>query len=346
MAAVPHPDDPQPQHEQLLGRGKNGTVVYLATQIPARFAPASCVRASVLLLPSSDRRPASVRDTGCVPASDRAALAAAGLGADVAVKDVRDRELAETELAVHALVRRMFSVARDLGACSVHPRVLALSVDGRPLLPMRVGLPLGRVRPDELLPLAGDALRALAVLHRNGVLHLDVKPQNVLRLPQPSGGRRFLLADYDIAAHAEDVLDAARDGPVQAGTRGYVSPLLLGRLETAVARCCMHASSPAARRAAERCGLGRLPRFDETDWQLHFASLRHRILLSDSAEALFTADLHSLAVTLHRLRSASPSSSAVSALISGLMYGSFGGAREAAAFVRAQQQKKCKPQRE
>jgi serine/threonine-protein kinase len=74
-------------------------------------------------------------------------------------------------------------------------------------------LPVG-----DLCRILRDAAWALAHAHGHGVVHRDVKPDNILL---ESGGRRALLVDFGIAAPTAS--DGPGDGKVF-GTMGYLSP--------------------------------------------------------------------------------------------------------------------------
>lgn len=78
--------------------------------------------------------------------------------------------------------------------------------------------------------LLADLLQALQVAHRAGMLHLDIKPSNIMR----DGAGGYKLIDFGIS-QASQILE----GPgrtVGAGTRGYQSPeqrrLELNRMDT------------------------------------------------------------------------------------------------------------------
>lgn len=74
----------------------------------------------------------------------------------------------------------------------------------------------GSVPVGDVCRILRDAAWALAHAHAQGVVHRDVKPDNILL---ESGGRRALLADFGIAAPA----GGQGDGRVF-GTVGYLSP--------------------------------------------------------------------------------------------------------------------------
>lgn len=78
----------------------------------------------------------------------------------------------------------------------------------------------GRIRPRQAKKILRDVCHALTVLHQNGFIHRDVKPENVL--VRPDG--RAVLVDLNIS---RKVTQAGRDTVIM-GTVGYASPEQLG----------------------------------------------------------------------------------------------------------------------
>jgi len=76
----------------------------------------------------------------------------------------------------------------------------------------------GPLPPEVVVDICGQACRGLDYAHRNGVVHRDVKPGNLLRNPEGV----VKLADFGIAKAAEDS-DITRVGSV-IGTAAYLSP--------------------------------------------------------------------------------------------------------------------------
>jgi serine/threonine protein kinase len=72
---------------------------------------------------------------------------------------------------------------------------------------------------EELLTIAGALCRALAAIHRAGLVHQDVKVQNVMRDPD---GRLVLM---DLGAG----IGIGHDGRPQSGTPRYMAPELFER---------------------------------------------------------------------------------------------------------------------
>jgi len=146
-------------------------------------------------------------------------------GADVALKTLR------AELAREAACVRRFTESAKLGMSLEHkgiPRVLDVGAEGDvPFLAMEwvEGPTLrawlverGKLTWAEAWPIVEGFLAALAYAHAKGVLHLDVKPENIL-LPKPDVPK---LCDFDLAR----VL--AKPGGLSllagAGTPDYMAP--------------------------------------------------------------------------------------------------------------------------
>ena len=78
---------------------------------------------------------------------------------------------------------------------------------------------LGRLEPDDAVSILTQACRGLDYAHRNGVVHRDVKPGNLLR---GRDGGQVKLADFGIAKATEHS-DMTKVGSVL-GTAAYLSP--------------------------------------------------------------------------------------------------------------------------
>ncbi len=98
-----------------------------------------------------------------------------------------------------------------------------------PLLPggtLRARLRAGPLPPDEAVALATRVARALGRAHERGVVHRDVKPENVIFTKEGDP----LVADLGLAKHfRRDVLGSSRSRALSAGdeirgTPGYMAP--------------------------------------------------------------------------------------------------------------------------
>ncbi len=76
----------------------------------------------------------------------------------------------------------------------------------------------GRLSVEEVVDLCAQACRGLDYAHRNGVVHRDIKPGNLLRNPEGL----VKIADFGIAKAADDS-DITRVGAV-IGTAAYLAP--------------------------------------------------------------------------------------------------------------------------
>ena len=81
------------------------------------------------------------------------------------------------------------------------------------------------------LELAPRIVRALAVVHAAGVLHKDIKPDNIIADPDL---RRVALADFSIASVLSEERSAAASPEVLEGSLAYLSPEQTGRMNRPV----------------------------------------------------------------------------------------------------------------
>jgi len=83
----------------------------------------------------------------------------------------------------------------------------------------------GALQPAELTPIALQLLAALGAAHRAGVLHRDLKPDNVFLVREKAGHRDFVkLIDFGISKFAQDsALNLTKTGTM-VGTPYYMSP--------------------------------------------------------------------------------------------------------------------------
>ena len=93
--------------------------------------------------------------------------------------------------------------------------VMDLCEDGS-LADLLAASDLGRLEPDELIPILVDVAAGLDALHARGIVHRDLKPSNILL-----GDGRARIADLGIAL-AEPSELTARDTTV--GTLAYLAP--------------------------------------------------------------------------------------------------------------------------
>lgn len=133
--------------------------------------------------------------------------------------------------AVDPTVRERFVREARLAASFNHPHIVPVYdfihlPDGTSILVMQRCersiddlIREGPIEPKQALAMAAAALLGLDYAHKQGVLHRDVKPDNLL---VDSSGT-IMLADFGIARHAADQVRLTATGTV-VGTPAYMSP--------------------------------------------------------------------------------------------------------------------------
>jgi serine/threonine-protein kinase len=153
-------------------------------------------------------------------------------------KKVALKLLAEDQIGDEGAIAR-FTHEAFLLAKLAHPNLVGVvdfgfASPGRPYYAMELleGAPLDVVMADDKLPrklvlsLLTDAARALAELHKHGIVHRDVKPSNLFVV---LGGRRPRIRLIDLGvAGVFDAKLANRLGSVDVGAKGtYGTPAYL-----------------------------------------------------------------------------------------------------------------------
>ena len=147
----------------------------------------------------------------------------------IALKVLR-RELAKDPAIVRRFERGVTAASRV-----THPNVAQLgplerAPDGTPFCTMEllVGLDLadtladaGRLGPLRAARIAEGVASALVAAHERGVVHLDVKPENVFLVHRSDGGEDVKLIDFGLASHFGETRPEASDA---CGTPEYMAP--------------------------------------------------------------------------------------------------------------------------
>ncbi|MEP7383054.1 MAG: protein kinase [Gemmatimonadota bacterium] len=148
------------------------------------------------------------------------------LGRDVAIKVVRPRFHSDSE-SVARLAREARTVAQlehpnivSLHAVKQLTNGLALVMQLIPGMTLKGALSRGALSPVETEQVLRDIARALAYAHRCGVVHRDVKPENIF-LDEITG--RALLSDFGVARSIEENTELTATGTA-IGTPTYMSP--------------------------------------------------------------------------------------------------------------------------
>lgn len=168
-------------------------------------------------------------------------LGEGGMGTVFAARDERlEREVAvkliRAEHFENADVRRRFEAEARAVARIRHPGVVALFDSGQLpdgsaylVLERLSGRDLGTVlarhgagTPRQVAALLAQAGAALAAAHRSGIVHRDVKPENVFLVDAPAG-LRAKLVDFGLAKSLGADARLTRTGTI-VGTPAYMSP--------------------------------------------------------------------------------------------------------------------------
>jgi serine/threonine-protein kinase len=150
-------------------------------------------------------------------------LLAANLAGDPIVAERFEREARSLAASMHPNVVAIYDVERGDRTAGREPFYVMELCDGGSLADLLARDPSGRRPAGELVPILAAVADGLAWLHRNGIVHRDVKPHNILLC-----GGRAKLADFGLARRdGSDDLAALTATGTAMGTLAYVAPEVL-----------------------------------------------------------------------------------------------------------------------
>jgi serine/threonine-protein kinase len=156
------------------------------------------------------------------------------LGRKVAIKRLRS-EYARNKRALQRFFDEARAVNRiqhenivqitDFASEDEHVYCVMEFLEGRTLADLQTQV--GAVPLDQVLPVAIQVCDALEVVHKAGVIHRDLKPQNIMLIQQGDHTDRVKLLDFGVAklkAPEGEAASLESTGSTLLGTPGYMSP--------------------------------------------------------------------------------------------------------------------------
>jgi eukaryotic-like serine/threonine-protein kinase len=153
------------------------------------------------------------------------------LGRDVAVKVLRSdlardpgfqarfrREAQNAAALNHPSIVAVYDTGEDRMSDGTLPFIVMEYVEGRTLKEVLVGE--GRLMPQRALEITADICAALDFSHRNGIIHRDMKPGNVMMTPNGT----VKVMDFGIARALSSATAAMTQTSAVIGTAQYLSP--------------------------------------------------------------------------------------------------------------------------
>ena len=174
-------------------------------------------------------------------------LGAGGMGTVYKARHTAFGEMRAIKVIDSHLIHDDESLARFRGEAVLarkllHPNVVRVedldsTEDGRPFIVMEyvIGRSLRDVlrqepglAPARAVDFVAQACSALAAAHALGILHRDMKPENLMLVPQPDGGELVKVLDFGLAKVLEGFQGAGQGVSTQTGmvvgTPEYISP--------------------------------------------------------------------------------------------------------------------------
>jgi serine/threonine protein kinase len=137
------------------------------------------------------------------------------------------REVAMAHRVTHANVCRIFDLGADEGGLAWHEGapLLFLTMEFLPGETLAAHLRRrGPLAPTEALPLLWQLADGLAAAHAGGVIHRDLKGENVMLVARPPAPDRVVITDFGLAGSIAQFDPASHDSTGFVGTPAYAAP--------------------------------------------------------------------------------------------------------------------------
>lgn len=145
------------------------------------------------------------------------------LSSDAAVLNRFKRELQLARRVSHPNVCRVYDFAIQERSSTKQP-VVFLSMEYLPGCTLAQQVEAGQpMEFAQAKPILMQVLSALQAAHAVGVVHRDIKPTNIMLLPQPEGGFHVSVTDFGLA-HSADQGHSSLSLLGPAGTPAYIAP--------------------------------------------------------------------------------------------------------------------------
>lgn len=137
--------------------------------------------------------------------------------------DAVARFLREAKAVAALHHRHIVSIADAQAGTAEHPPYLVLEYLSGQLLSSRLAREIA-LPVKETLRLTGQMADALSVAHQAGIVHRDMKPENIMLVPDGEGGEEVKLLDFGLAKFLLPVDDLRTAEGLQVGTPEYLAP--------------------------------------------------------------------------------------------------------------------------
>ena len=189
----------------------------------------------------------------------------AKLAGDASALKRLKREVAAARSVTHPNVCRIFDLGSDPGNDALGPFAF-LTMEYLPGVTLTRYLTAhGPYAPRDALPMLIQQADGLAAAHAAGIVHRDLKAENIMMVEAKSGGFRAMIMDFGLAGFDMPDEGGVEHGSGFSGTVAYAAPERIagGRATPASARSASASAPPFANRTFGSTSTARLSTFSQ-----------------------------------------------------------------------------------